>query len=263
MPSFKTPQYTKITNPKTRAIEPCYTFLIEYSTEDDYISLLTETEIEINLITLQKSILENVEWWNNFINIFLESSHKYFSKPYTIHHINKITKHAMNASNALDASKVKYPANIIFIPKTINITGGYFIVNWEYMIENILIDIPDTEDVNDIDIRNRLHITQNVENDSTNTENVIDICDITTDSQLISEYNLDSISVGNSTDDALKLDNPSKYFDKQRIKEAKLKAKLAVYKAQRQMARYYDKYGSDMSDSDTDTDTDTDSDVDS
>jgi hypothetical protein len=41
------------------------------------------------------------------------------------------------------------------------------------------------------------------------------------------------------------------------MKESRLKAKLAVYKAQRQMAEYYKKYGEDdLSDSDTDISSD-------
>jgi hypothetical protein len=38
------------------------------------------------------------------------------------------------------------------------------------------------------------------------------------------------------------------------VKEARLKAKLAQYKAERQMRMYYDKYGNEMSDTDVDSD---------
>jgi hypothetical protein len=38
------------------------------------------------------------------------------------------------------------------------------------------------------------------------------------------------------------------------VKEARLKAKLAEYKAERQMRMYYDKYGNEMSDTDVDSD---------
>jgi hypothetical protein len=56
------------------------------------------------------------------------------------------------------------------------------------------------------------------------------------------------------------MDSPAKFYDKQRVKEARLKAKLAVYKANRQVARYYDKYGvNDISDSDTESDSEGDS----
>jgi hypothetical protein len=69
----------------------------------------------------------------------------------------------------------------------------------------------------------------------------------------IQELNMDDLPVGGApTDDALELDSPAKFYEKQRVKETRLKAKLAVYKAQRQMAQYYEKYGDDISDSDTD-----------
>jgi hypothetical protein len=50
----------------------------------------------------------------------------------------------------------------------------------------------------------------------------------------------------------LEIESPVKYYDKQRVKEARLKAKLAVYKAQRQIAEYSEKYG-EISDSDTES----------
>jgi len=62
---------------------------------------------------------------------------------------------------------------------------------------------------------------------------------------------MDDLPVGGApTDDALELDSPAKFYDKQRLKEARLKAKLAAYKAQRQMVQYYEKYGDNSSDSD-------------
>jgi hypothetical protein len=51
------------------------------------------------------------------------------------------------------------------------------------------------------------------------------------------------------------LDSPGKFYEKQRVKECRLKAQLAVYKAQRTLAKYYEKYGDDISDSDTDFET--------
>jgi hypothetical protein len=53
-------------------------------------------------------------------------------------------------------------------------------------------------------------------------------------------------------------ENAAKLRDRQKAKEARLKAKLAIYRAQTEMNEYYDKYGTDLSDSDA-SDSDTES----
>lgn len=228
-PNFKAPQYTKVVNPKTGVQEPCYTFNIEFSKNEELISFVAESEADISLQSLQKNILENINWWNNFIRQFLESSSKLFSKPYTVENINKIVKHTLNGNKTN-----KYPVNIILIPRNIQIYSGNFMINWGYEIEEMVIDIPDlTEDE---------IIT--TENNVLPVENKI-ISDV-------EELSIDNLPVGDeSTEAVLSLDSPTKFYDKQLVKEARLKAKLAIYKAQRQMARYMEKYGDDVSDSDT------------
>ena len=219
MTVFKAPQYTKIVNSKG-VQEPCYTFNIDYNTTD-CLSFIAEKQDDISLQSIQKCVSDNTILWNTFIGEFLESSVKFFSKPYTIDTIHKITKHVLTTVD----SHV-YPINVILIPKNIQIHAGIFIINWGYNTEP-MIDIPDLEDTPVSDI------------------------------QGMEELNIDEIPVENSTD-VLEIDNPSKYYDKQRVKEARLKAKLSVYKAQRQMAEYCDKYGDEISDSDSESEYTTD-----
>ena len=209
MTIFKAPLYTKTVNPKTGVQEPCYIFNIECS---DCISFVAESESDISLESLQKCVLDNIPWWNTFISTFLESSSKSFSKPYTIETINKITKHTINGTK----SDI-YPINVILVPKNIHISGGIFTLHWGYNTESIM--IPDFE------------------------EEVLPVPNM----EGMEELNIDEIP--NNSTDILEIDSPAKYYEKQRVKEARLKAKLAVYKAQRQMAEYSDKYG-EISDSD-------------
>lgn len=235
MPTFKAPQYSKATNPKSGAQEPCYTFSIDFQPDEECISFVAESNSDITLQSLQKAILENVAWWNTFISQYLQASSKMFSKPYTVEQINKITKHTLNGT----VSSKTFPVNVSVLPKVIQIMGGAFMVNWVYTTESVVIDIPDLEE---------------------SEQNIIELGDlpVSTDNKVldgIQELNIDELPVGgNSTEDALELDSPAKFYEKQRVKEARLKAKLAVYKAQRQMAHYYDKYGDDISDSDSDFD---------
>jgi hypothetical protein len=230
--SFKAPQYTKTTNAKTGIQEPCYTFNIEIKSEEDLLSFIAYSDTDISLQELQKTILDNISWWNSFIGKFLESSTKFFSKPYTVENINKIAKHTLNGTKS-----DKYPVNITLIPKNIQICGGNFIINWGYTIQSVVIDIPDLTD----------NETHNIEINSVPAQNKI-IDDM-------EELTIDNLPVQDeSTGEVLSLDSPSKLYDKQLVKEARLKARLAIYKAQRQMAKYMEKYGDDVSDSDDEYD---------
>ena len=214
--TFKAPQYTKVVNSKTGVLEPCYTFLIENT---DELSFIANDADELSLKSLQKCLLDNVPWWNSFITAFLENSSKLFSKTYTIETINKITKHTLNG-NTTD----KYPVNVLFVPKNIQICGGVFTVNWGYDIEQVL--IPDFETPDSISVINELNID---------------------------ELNIDELPIEESTE-VLEIEAPTKFYDKQRVKELRLKAKLAHYKADRELTEYYDKYGDDISDSETSDD---------
>jgi hypothetical protein len=70
----------------------------------------------------------------------------------------------------------------------------------------------------------------------------------------VEELNLDDLTIdGNATDVDFEWNRSDRFYDKQKVKEARLKAKLAQYKAERQMRMYYDKYGNEMSDTDVDS----------
>ena len=78
--------------------------------------------------------------------------------------------------------------------------------------------------------------------------------DQATPSEKVEELNLDDLTIdGNATDASFDLNHSDRFYDKQKVKEARLKAKLAQYKAERQMRMYYDKYGNEMSDTDVDS----------
>jgi hypothetical protein len=224
MPVFKAPQYSKVINPKTGNQEPRYIFPIEFQKNEETLTFVAESIEDITLQSIQSAVLNDIIWWNTFLNTFLQSTTKLFSKPYTVDNINKITKHTLISHNTNET----FPANVTLYPKTIEISGGLFWVNWGYELESVVIDIPDLTETSPLPVSNK--ITEGIE-----------------------ELNIDELPVGNnSTDDTLELDSPAKFYEKQRVKEARLKAKLAVYKAQRQMAKYVEKYGTEVSDSDTD-----------
>jgi hypothetical protein len=234
-PTFAAPQYIKSTNPKTGALEQAYKFNIEFHKNDEVLSIIAESDADITLQMLQKCVVNNLDWWNNFINAFLASTTKYFSKPYTVDHINKIAKHMLNGQKPTD-----YPVDVSLTPSYIQISGGTFMIYWTYSAQKILINIPDLAE------------------SENNTVELLDlpVSNKSMDSETgIEELNIDDIApADNSTEDILDLESSTKLYEKQRVKEAKLRARLAVYKAQRQIERYYEKYGVEVSDSDSDSD---------
>jgi hypothetical protein len=240
MPTFKAPHYTKTTNPKTGAQEPSYTFPIEFSPNEELLSFVAESDKDVSLQSLQSCVVDNIDWWIEFIGGFLKSAAKLFAKPYTVEQINKITKHTLSNDITTD---VTYPVNVVVSPKNIQITGGVFIVNWRYTLESMVIDIPDLEEIEETHIELATSNTLPVSNKIIEGVEEVDINALPEDKD--------------STGEALEIENPAKFYEKQRVKEACLKAKLAAYKAQRQISQYYEKYGDTISDSDSESDFET------
>jgi len=176
------------------------------------------------LESLKKCIIENNNWWNGFISTFLQASSKLFSKPYTVENINKIVKHTLQSKTAT------FPVNVLLTPSNIQIKGGFFIVHWDYTCKPLVIDIPDLEDIS----HPAYQIIDEVEE--------LDVDDVPMDK--------------NTTEETLELENSAMLYDKQKVKEAQLKAKLAMYKAQHQLERFYEKYGTDVTDSESESETD-------
>ena len=238
MPTFKAPQYSKVPNPKTGTPEPCYTFAIFFEKEEATLSFIAEKKEDICLASLQSCVVESPAWWNALIQHFLKATSVFFSKPYTPENINKIAKHTLTGTDTHT-----YPANVTVQPNTIQITGGQFVVHWQYSMSPLVIDIPDLEE----EPNTQQHITLPVTGDSALLNGM-------------EELNMDQLPMDKDSTEELEVESPAKFYDKQRMKEARLKAKLAVYKANRQTARYYDKYGvNDISDSDTGSDSEGDS----
>lgn len=241
MPTFKAPQYSKVPNPKTGVPEPCYTFAIFFEKEEQTLAFIAEKKEDISLVSVQNCVKENPAWWNDFIQHFLKATAVFFSKPYTPENINKIAKHTLTGTDTNT-----YPANVLVHPNTIQIVAGQFVVQWHYATTPMVIDIPDLEE----EVNIQQHSTLPVTSESAVLKGM-------------EELNIDQLPMDKDSTEELEVESPAKFYDKQRVKEARLKAKLALYKANLQVARYYDKYGvNDISDSDTESDSEGDSEED-
>lgn len=217
-------------NLKSGNTEPCYTFIAEHNEVEEKLTIVAEEPV--TLLTLEKTLQENTEWWNKWVSSFLEASAKHFSKPYTVQHIHKITKHQLNHTE-----HSTFPANMTFHPRTIRIHGGAFLVEWCYQITPVTIEIPDLPEEEET-----LPVYASIDD--------------------VQEMNLEEVPVDpNTTEDSMMLHTPTKFYEKNKVKEARLKAKIAMYRAQHQMNKYYEKYGTEVTDSDTEEDSEEDEEV--
>jgi hypothetical protein len=222
MPLFHAPTYSKVTNPKTGVAESCYTFAIEYTESDKVPSTIVEEANMLTISALEQILQEKSEWMNGWIRSFFEASAKHFSKPYTVQHIYKIMKHRI-----MNTDHTSFPANVSFYPTSVQIYGGIMWIDWKVQLSPIMIDIPDLPD----DVNESLPVSTKEE---------------------IQEMNIEEVPVDtNATDIPVILEDPTKLYERNKVKEARMKAKLAMYRAQYQMNKYYEKYGTDVTDSDT------------
>jgi len=218
MPTFHPPKYSKIVNTKTGQPEPCYRFVVESSESDNKLAIFAEESLSV--LDVEKALRDNTEWWNGWIAQFLEASAKHFSKPYTVQQIHKITKHHLSVTE-----DTVFPVNVFFHPHAIQIHGGIFGVEWHYETIPVTIEIPDVPEEETLPVSS---------------------------SESVQEMNPEEVPVDpNATEESLVLMTPNKDYEKHKVKEARLKAKIAMYRAQYQMNKYYEKYGTDVTDSDT------------
>ena len=252
MPRFQPPVYSKQHDAKKNTVEPCYTFPIEFSETESGLSFIADDVNAITETSIESLLAVHLDWWKEFVQQFMQASSKMFAKPYTVEQINKITKHATKDWSYAST----FPVTAEVLPTTIKIQSGIFWVYWEYRFTPNVIDIPvSVEEEADTtaaiclpDLADQTEYIEHMEY-AKNTDHMdASVLDE------VEELNLDELHMdGNATDD-LELGHSARFYDKQRVKEARLKAKLAQYKAEIQMRMYYDKYGNDVSDTDADSD---------
>ena len=252
MPIIHPPQYTKITHPQTRVIEACYTFRVTMDESDESISFLVEEPSTLVSSMIASCLEENGIWWEGFLRLFLERSSKFFSKAYTIQQLLPIITHTFAMSNAMSnavsnaaSDSVSGPSTVLLSPKSIQIRGGTFCVFWDHECEPLVIDIP----VGTLPVDPE--ISELSEHSEPECSALSERESLDPSVPVLEEFSLQEIPLSST-------ENATRLHDRQKAKEARLKAKLAIYRAQTEMNEYYDKYGTDLSDSDA-SDSDTES----
>ena len=228
MITFKSPNYSKQTNAKGQ-LEVSYIFPIEYQEVDEFEVIVDSTDM-ISTDMVQHCIEENKDWWNTFLQDFLQQSAKFFSKQYTVQDISKVLRHVIIQDKPAENNE---PCTVILLPKHIQIMNGQFTIHWKYTCQPIKIDIPGLEPLPDLD-------------------KTIDG---------VAELNMDELPLGEEdTTESIDITDPNKLYERQKVKEAILRAKVAYYRAQNKIRTFSDKYGDNYSDSEFELeDTDKDS----
>ena len=228
--TFGKPSYTKLRT-ATGTMESCYKFAV--ITSDP---LSEPIEIKPSPATpesqLMTTIQEKKDWLVKFITAFLQTTEQYFTKKYTVEVLAKHLNHTLSLEGPTEDAN-----QVLFAPSEVVIFQGHFTLIWKATFETIRITIPDFEDA--------------IENDSISKDatELLAIDDLEADLQQGAEE--------------LPLENSSRHYQKRKVKESRLRARLAQYKAERAMSRYLEKYGTEPSDSEwTSTSSDDESDSD-
>lgn len=226
-------------NPVSGEPQNCYRFDVEYEEKDDTLDWVADQMNDVSLTTLIQQITENRSWWIRLLEQFLQTHRSLFSKTYTAEQLHKVIKHEMKTS--APPTPDQFPLFVSFFPSTFQVNGGTFITQWSYTTRPLSIDIPVPE--------------HSASSDTINTPPLSSLPVLKSNS--LEEVDMDKIPIDkNPTDTSIDASASSRQRDRHRVKEARLKAKLSLYKAQLQMRHFYDKYGEEYEDSEYDTEDD-------
>ncbi len=240
--SYQKPKYhSKRVHPITQKPEPSYQFDMQYKQDmiDSPISWIVKKDDPFTVASLVEELHAQSIWWDSVLQEFLQVNSSYFSKPYTAQQIKRIIQHRLEVNK----DSLIYPCCVCCIPYRMELVGGVMYVDWSYKTFPVGIDIPVEDQENtELPVINHDKLIQNREE--------------------IEEWDPEEVPMTAEEKEDNLIQNGAKWLDKQRVREARLKAKLAVYRAQHQMNQFYDKYGDEVSDSDTEEDGDGDGDED-
>jgi len=197
-----------------RGADTAYVFRIETDRP-----LTAETENVVG------ACAQNPLYLNELLTVFLDSCSTYFKNKTTVANVLKLLTHEVPESSVSDMS-----APYTLTPTEIVICKGLFYLNWKITGEILQLDFPvDTDGPLENAAATLLRPTDADQIPFADTNEVI------------------HIAPQNAPFSRSEL-------DRTKVKEAQLRAKLAVYKANRAHLEYVEKYGEEPSDSSEDED---------
>lgn len=262
--TFSKPQYLKIRNPATGAQDPLYRFQIHNA---DSLSDSTDKSEYSSLQSQLTSLLhENTESLHALINQFLSVNNTYFAKQYTTNMFLRNLTHNIYEPTQLTVQSTDDTATLlsVFTPVDFAIHNGKIQLNWKLQYESVRISIPVLEDDGETVQPQPQESSQSIPA-TTSDPATATPCLAAADNQIIDATeieSLDDIAIAESIVPDYTPDNSSRQYEKHRVKEARLRARLAQYKAERVISRYLEKYGTEATDSEWSDDSSSDSESD-
>lgn len=227
---------------------PTYTF--ELQTNANITAVLTVSEIN-SLQTFLTSALSEEQNSNILpflVRAFITASAKYFAKAYTPEQILKYFSNEVCETSIQKAKDTTDDSEIVLSPTRLIIQKNTFHLIWSAKFRTLLITIPDLEEPD------APAITGSVANSNNQEIRTVQIA-----TQPLEELEtVDDIMADTTQVEPFSMRDSSRHYDKQRVKEAQLRARLSQYKAERAMTRYLEKYGDQVSDSEWEDDLDSD-----
>jgi hypothetical protein len=218
MPTISKPRYQKT--------GPSYLFDVHYDTaeEDDVLSIFLEADEVLTVERLQEAL--STEWWPRFVEVFRVATATYFTRPVSSDRLRTLFHHRLPDEQGSHSSN--FPRILLCLPRRIEHTQGQLWCHWGVDSAPASLEIPAE--------------AQEVQLSATAAT-----APAVSGSTVIEEWDVDAFPV---SEEATVLEDPQLLLERQRVKEARLKAKVAIYRAQMEMNRFYEKYGGDVSDSD-------------
>jgi hypothetical protein len=241
--SFNKPLYTK-QKLANGTLAPSYRFPIVTEWEmNEFIDTDINEESVNTLLTY--TLDSNADMYKELLTQFQNASKTLFTKQYTVEVFFKHFKHKIAALPSLTEG----PASIVYKPSNIIIINGSFILEWAVSAELARIDVPDYEETVQSSIE-QLTLADNMQEQMQNAivSPATGTSDISTELEEFDATEDDKQSTG-----TFELMSPSRQYELRRVKEARLRAKLAQYKAEKAYSKYVNKYGEDFSDDSDDT----------
>lgn len=247
--TFKKPVYTK-QQLTSGTVSPCYKFPIVTDWE---LNEFIDSDINNEVITTLLGYLldSNVDSYKELLAQFQSVSKTLFTKQYTTDVFFKHFKHKIAALPSITDG----PASITYTPSNIIIVNGSFILEWTVNAESARIDVPDYEEDTVPTIEEIVVDNTSIPSENTVVSPVTETSNISSELEEFNATEDDGQSTGN-----FELMSPSRQYELRKVKEARLRARLAQYKAEKEYSKYINKYGEDFSDdSDTSDESDDDS----
>lgn len=238
------PIYTK--EDISGSLIPTYSFELQTSAKIVAILTVSEQKNLQGVLTSALSEEQNHSLVPTIVREFITLSAKYFAKAYTFEQILKYFTNEVCINSVKMGIMASEDAEITLSPTKLLFQKNTFRLIWSATFRAVLITIPDLDETmtattDNLDIKNQEIRTVQIA--SHPLEGLETIDDIMADTTQVETFSMR---------------DTSRHYDKQRVKEAQLRARLSQYKAERAMTRYLEKYGDQVSDSEWEDDLDSD-----